>query len=90
MRRFCPRNVLATPWQGDSPEHCRHKPCCTKQWHICPVHLADTTVTKEFELLGKEAPEIFLLASTTEMTFDAQSGVIDLFLPTTLPSFKHF
>lgn len=54
------------------------------------MHLADTTVTKEFELLGKEAPEIFLLASTTEMTFDAQSGVIDLFLPTTLPSFKHF
>lgn len=25
MRRLWPRSVLATPWQGGSPEHCRHE-----------------------------------------------------------------
>lgn len=54
------------------------------------MNLAETAVRKEFELLGKEAPEIFLLALTTEMTSDAQSGITDLFLPTTLSSFTHF
>lgn len=89
-RALWPRSVLATPWWGHSPELCRHEPCCTKPCHICPVHLAETAVRKEFELLGKEAPEIFLLALTTEMTSDAQSGITDLFLPTTLSSFTHF
>lgn len=41
---------------------------------------------KEFSW-GKEAPEDFLPAPATEPTFDAQSGVINVFLPTTLPSF---